>query len=198
VAAILNSLAFHVGTQGRVPAAESIYRAALAIREKTLGPRHPETARTHMNLGWLLHDSQRYAQAVDEAAQVLALRSALGDEHPAIGSTLILKGQSLVSLGRVDEGEAVLRDALRIREKALPAGHWLIAASRSAIAEALFLRGQYAESERLLLPALELLRTARGEDGELTVLARRRLVKLYRLWGKPVQAERYRAVPAGK
>ncbi|MEQ1691857.1 MAG: serine/threonine-protein kinase [Gemmatimonas sp.] len=191
VAALLNSLAFAVQSQGRVPAAESLYRSALAIRVKTLGPNHPETARSYMNLGWLLHDSQRYALAANEAAHVLALRATLGDDHPAIGSTLILQGQSLLALGQLASGEAALRDALRIRERALPPEHWLIAASRSALGEALMLRNQFAESERLLLPAYDRLRSARGDSAELTVLARRRLAKLYVGWRKPAEAARY-------
>jgi tetratricopeptide (TPR) repeat protein len=192
VASGLNTLAFAVQTQGRSAEAESLYRSALAIREKALGSGHPETARTHMNLGWLLHDVGRYADAVPEAERVLALRTSLGDDHPAIGSTLVLLGQSQLRLGRVTEGEASLRDALRIRQRALPPGHWLIAATHSAIGEALMLRKQYAASERLLLDALETLRTARGEDGELTQLARARLAMLYDAWGKPEQAAKYR------
>jgi serine/threonine-protein kinase len=194
VAAVLNSLAFAVATQGRVAQAESLYRAALSIRVSALGADHPETARTYMNLGWLLHDSGRFADATTEASRVLALRAKLGDDHPAVGSTLILRGQSFLKLGKLDEGEADVRDALRIREKALPPGHWLIAASRSAVAEALTLRAKYAEAERLLLGALATLRKERGEDAELTVLAKHRLVTLYDRWGKPGEAAKYRAV----
>jgi len=66
------------------------------------------------------------------------------------------------------------------------------AASRSAVGEALLLRGRYAESERLLLDALATLRKERGEDQELTRLARARLVMLYDRWGKPGEAAKYR------
>lgn len=192
VASALTSAAFAVQAQGRFAEAESLYRAALRIRVKVLGPGHPETARTHMNLGWMLHDSKRYPEALEEATLVLSNRTAFGDDHPAIGSTLTMQGQSLLALGRIGEGEASLRDALRIRERALPPGHWLIAASRSAVGEALLLRGRYAEAERLLLDALVVLRKERGEDQELTALAKARLVRLYERWGKPGEAAKYR------
>lgn len=192
VAAGLQSAAFAVQSQGRFAEAESLYREALAIRVKTLGPGHPETARTHMNLGWLLHDAGRYEPALAEAALVLAQRKAFGDEHPAIGSTLTMQGQALLKLGRLAEGEASLRDALRIRERALPPGHWLIAASRSAVGEALVLRGRYAEAEEMLLPALAVLRKERGEEHDLVKLAKARLVMLYERWGKPGEAAKYR------
>lgn len=192
VASGLTSAAFAVQSQGRLAEAESLYRAALAIREKVLGGDHPETARTHMNLGWLLHDLGRYAEALDEAAVVLAQRKAFGDGHPAVGSTLIMRGQSLLRLDRVREAEAAFRDALAIREQGLPAGHWLIAATRSALGEALAVQRRYAEAEQLLLAALEVLRKERGEEQELTRLAKTRLVMLYERWGKLAEAAKYR------
>ncbi len=199
VAAGLNTLAFAVQSRGRTFEAESLYREALAIRIRTLGPDHPETARTWMNLGWLLHDSGRYADALPEAEKVLAMRGrVLGDDHPAVGSTLVLYGQSLLRIGRVAEGEASLRDALRIRERAMPPGHWLIAATRSAVGEALVLRQRYPDAERMLIGALATLRSARGEDAELTRLARARLVTLYEHWGRPAEAARYRVPPAAR
>jgi len=184
VASGLNALAFVVQSQQRPVEAESLYRAALEIREAALGREHPETARTYMNLGWLLHDTGRYAEAAEQGARVLALRGRiLGDDHPAVGSTLIMVGQSLLQLGRSAEAEIRLRDALRIREAALPAGHWLIAASQSALAEALLVQRRFGEAERLLLAALPVLRTERGEEAELTALARRRLARLTALRG---------------
>jgi eukaryotic-like serine/threonine-protein kinase len=192
VASALNALAFAVQSQQRTAEAESLYRAALGIRETSLGSSHPETARTHMNLGWLLYDSRRYADAVSEAALVLALRQQLGDDHPAVGSTLILRGQSLLALDRLEEAEATLRDALTIRERSLPRGHWLIAASQSALGDALARRARYVEAERMLLGALAVLQKERGDDFDLTQLARQRLAGLYRRWGKPAEAARYR------
>ena len=192
VASLLNSLAFAVQSQGRSQAAESLYREAMRIRERSLGPDHPETAWTYMNLGWMLHDTGHFPEAIVEASKVLALRAKLGDDHPTIGSTLILYGQSQLAVGRVREGEASIRDALRIRERTLPAGHWLIAASRSALGEAVALGGRYAEAEGLLVPALAAIDSARGVNSELSVLARRRLTSLYTRWGKPALASRYR------
>ncbi len=192
VAAGLTSAAFAVQMQGRLADAESLYRAALEIREKVLGPGHPETARTHMNLGWLLHDAGRCTEALDEASRVLAQRSDFGDEHPAIASTLTMKGECLLELGRLAQGEAVLRDALTIRERALPSGHWLIAASRSSLGEALILRGRYAEAGKILQSALDVLKKERGESHELVKLAKKRLALLYTRWGKPNEAAKYK------
>src|SRR5438552_1019946 len=50
VARSLNSLAATLVGEGRSIEAERLYRRALAIREKTLGPDHPDTAATLQGL----------------------------------------------------------------------------------------------------------------------------------------------------
>ena len=60
--------AFFVANQGKYDDAEPLYKRALAIREETLGPRHPDAAFTgalieilrspYEQPGVLLHDSQ--------------------------------------------------------------------------------------------------------------------------------------------
>lgn len=46
------------------PGARPYYERALAIREKALGPDHPDTATSLNNLGWLYHDEGNIAAAV--------------------------------------------------------------------------------------------------------------------------------------
>jgi tetratricopeptide (TPR) repeat protein len=145
-----------------------------------------------MNLGWLLYDRGEFDSAVVAAQRVLASRATMGDEHPAIGSTLVLLGQSQLRLNRVAEAEASVRDALRVRSASLPRTHWLVASTESALGEVLTARRRFAEAERLLLGALERLRTQRGEDAEATVSTRARLVALYERWGKGAEAAKYR------
>ena len=47
--------AFFVANQGKYDDAEPLYKRALAIREETLGPRHPDVAGSLNNLALLLH-----------------------------------------------------------------------------------------------------------------------------------------------
>jgi len=54
-------------------------------------------------------------------------------------------------------------------------------------------RGRFAEAEALLLRSLERLAGSMGEDHERAVEARRKLVALYEVWGKPSKADRFRA-----
>jgi hypothetical protein len=55
----LNNLALLLDAQGNYAAAEPLYRRAIAIFEKTLGPEHPDTKTARENLEILLSERSR-------------------------------------------------------------------------------------------------------------------------------------------
>ena len=59
----LNNLAALYRAQGRYAEAEPLYKRALAIGEKTLGPEHPEVATSLKNLRLLYRAQGRDAEA---------------------------------------------------------------------------------------------------------------------------------------
>src|SRR4029453_730245 len=70
-------------TQGRYAEAEPRYQRALAIREKALGPEHPDVAQSLNNLASLYQTQGRYTEAEPLYQRVLASRErVLGAEHP--------------------------------------------------------------------------------------------------------------------
>jgi tetratricopeptide (TPR) repeat protein len=130
--------------------------------------------------------------------EVLALRGPnLPDAHPMVAATLQVEGLSLMDLGRAREAEPPLRESLELRRKTLPPGHWLVAAAESSLGACVGARGRYGEAEGLLLRGYEGLRASRGDAHTLTVDARRRLVTLYKAWGKSDKAREYEA-PVGQ
>jgi hypothetical protein len=82
---------------------------------------------------------------------------------------------------------------VRRPQKALPPGHWLIAAGESALGTCLVARGRFPEAEGFLLRGCEGLRASLGDTHERTVEARLRLVALYEAWGRPDRAAAFRA-----
>jgi tetratricopeptide (TPR) repeat protein len=58
--------------QGRHAEAETLYKRALAIREKALGPDHPYVATSLNNLAKLYWSQGRYADALPLAQRVIA------------------------------------------------------------------------------------------------------------------------------
>ncbi len=69
--------------------AEPLNLRALAIREKTLGPDHPDVAKTLNNLAWIYGVREDYAKAESFYRRSLAIQeNALGKNHPDVASTL--------------------------------------------------------------------------------------------------------------
>jgi tetratricopeptide (TPR) repeat protein len=66
-----------------------LYERALAIREKALGPEHPDTAESLNNLAELLQNQRDFAGARPFHERALAIREkALGPEHPDTAGSL--------------------------------------------------------------------------------------------------------------
>ena len=59
----LNNLALLYKTQGHYVQAEPLYKRALAINEKALGPDHPSTGTSLNNLAQLYSNQGRYEDA---------------------------------------------------------------------------------------------------------------------------------------
>jgi hypothetical protein len=90
-------------------------------------------------------------------------------------------------------GERWLRESLAVRERNMPADHWLIVSSRSILGGHLTLSGRFLEAEALMVPAERRLVELRGEAAPVVGDARARLVSLYTAWGKPAEAARWQA-----
>jgi CHAT domain-containing protein/Flp pilus assembly protein TadD len=85
----LNNLALLYQEQGRYADAEPLYKRSLAIRQKTLGPDHPDVATSLNNLAWLYKDQGRYADAEPLYKRSLAIKeTSLGPDHPDVATAL--------------------------------------------------------------------------------------------------------------
>ncbi len=69
--------------QGNNTEAEPLYRRALEIREKQLGPNHPDVAQSLNNLAELLRAQGNYAEAEPLYRRALEIfEKSLGKDHP--------------------------------------------------------------------------------------------------------------------
>jgi tetratricopeptide (TPR) repeat protein len=74
--------------QGQYAKVEPLYQRALAIREKALGPEHPDVATSLNHLAWLYHNQGQYAKAEPLYERTLAIcEKAFGEDHPNVGVT---------------------------------------------------------------------------------------------------------------
>jgi tetratricopeptide (TPR) repeat protein len=120
----LNNAALSLQSKGDVAGAEPLFRTALAIAEKTLGPDHPDTAGSMNNLAGLLELQGDYAGAEPLYRRALAIaEKTLGPDHPNTAMALDNLAGLLESKGDDAGAEPLYRRALSTAEKALGTDH---------------------------------------------------------------------------
>ncbi len=75
MATSLNTLAGLYDNQGRYAEAEPLYQRSLAIREKALGPEHPDVAQSLENYAALLRNTELNDEAEKLEARAKAIRA---------------------------------------------------------------------------------------------------------------------------
>ena len=105
---VQGGLATVLATKGDTTA-EQQYRAALALLEKALPPRHPQIEPVLIGLGRELTRRSRAAEAEPLLRRALESRSArLGDRHPRTAEAQVRLGVCLAALGKSDEARPLL------------------------------------------------------------------------------------------
>jgi tetratricopeptide (TPR) repeat protein len=109
---------------GRYAEARPLLERALAVREKVLGPKHPDTATSLNNLAASLSDQGDYAGARTLHERALANQEeVLGREHPNTAISLSNLAVVLQAHGDYAGARPLLERALAIREKVLGPEH---------------------------------------------------------------------------
>jgi len=163
-AALLDTMGQVYHKLGLLPRAEPLLRDALALRRRTLGEGHPDTAASHERLGLLLIDRGAYADAETELRRALAVQLlCFGSEHPEVGRTVNDLGISLYFQERYPEAGALLRLALAIRRQTLGPRHPDLGRTLNNLAVVWYRQKDMAAAEATLRDALALHRAAYGE-----------------------------------
>jgi tetratricopeptide (TPR) repeat protein len=120
----LNDEALSLESKGDLAAAEPLFRQAVAIAEKSLGPNHPDTAGSLNNLASLLESKGDYAAAEPLYGRALAIvETTLGPGDPRTAAALDNLAGLFEAEGNYAAAEPLYRRALSIAEKALGADH---------------------------------------------------------------------------
>ncbi|MEW6264879.1 MAG: tetratricopeptide repeat protein [Thermodesulfobacteriota bacterium] len=176
--------------QGRYAEAVPLAKEALAIREKLLGPEHPDTATSVNNLGLLYMVLGNYPQAEPLLKRSLAVREkVLGPEHRDTSQSVNNLAGFYDILGDYARAEPLLQRALAIREKVLGPEHPDTARSLNNLAEVYRARGKYAEAEPLYERALAIVEKVLGPEHPDTAKSLSNLGLLYQMLGHYAQAE---------
>jgi tetratricopeptide (TPR) repeat protein len=141
--------------------AETMERAALALRRKLLGNGHAEVAQSLNDLGKALWSQGKLSEAENIHREGLALRKKLATPGP-IAESLNNLGLVLYSQGKAAEAEAMSREAVAIRRTLLD--HRAVAESLGGLAAALWSQRKTAEAETVQREALTLYRKLVGDE----------------------------------
>jgi serine/threonine-protein kinase len=172
------------------PETEALFREALAIQEKKLGPDHPEVAMTLNNLGIVYG----YGGELDKAETIFqrALRireAALGPGHPDVAMTINNLALVRTAQKRYDEADKLFRRALAIRERALPPDHPDLAATLESLALLAQNQHRYTEALPLHARALKIWEKTLGPDHHRIGLVTTNLATCYDGLGRDREAE---------
>jgi tetratricopeptide (TPR) repeat protein len=191
----LTSKAMAFAEAGKYAEAIPLAQQVLAIREKVLGPDHPDVATVLNGFGILYEEAGRFAEAEPLYKRSLAIREkALGPDHP----DHFLVAQSLNNLaelyerqGRYTEAEPFNQRALAIFEKTLGPDNFEVAGSLNNLAAVYDQQGRYAEAEPLFKRSLAIREKALGPDNPNVNIAQslNNLAALYVHQGRYTEAE---------
>jgi TonB family protein len=180
----LASALFHLGKLsrkfGRAGEAEAgpLLTEALTISEGLFGREHAALAPVLTELSRLHLQQSQHAPAADALKRLLAIARVKGEEHPDVATAL--SGLAFVKrkLGDNASAEALYRDALRIREKALEPNHMVTVVTLEQLSETCAARGNLAEALVLLHRALPTREATLGAGHKTVRAVRSRLAEL--------------------
>ena len=186
----LNTRFSEMYAAGRYEEAIPLATEALAIREKLLGPDHPDTAKSLNNLGVLYDTMGDYAKAEPLYERSLAIREkTLGPDDPAIATALNNLGMLEKAMGHYAEAKQRYERALAINQKALGPEHPDTATCLDNLGELYRQIGQYKEAESVCQRALAIREKALGPECVETAMSLNALAVLYTAIGEYAKAE---------
>jgi CHAT domain-containing protein len=134
-----------------------LYQRSLVIREKVLGPDHPDTAKGLNNLAGLYDSMGDYSKAEPLYQRALTIREkALGPDHPSTANSLNNLAGLYRAVGDYFKAEPLYKSSLAICEKALGPEHPHTATSLNNLASLMAASGNYALAHNLFIRAQEI------------------------------------------
>jgi CHAT domain-containing protein/Tfp pilus assembly protein PilF len=150
---------------GKYNEALSLAERALEIREKALGPDHPEVGASLYRLAVLYKNKGDYAKAEPLYQRALTIQEkALGPGHPAVARSLNSFGSLYREKGDYARAELLYQRALAIWEKALGPDDPDVAAFLNNLAVLYDAKGDFAKAEQMYQRALAIKEKTLGPN----------------------------------
>lgn len=158
VAALRCNLGLCLRDQGKLDEAETCLTAALRTFSLLEGTPGVSAATALLNLGSVQLARQKYAAALGLFARAHdAVKQSAGESHPLMGQVYADMGGVLLQLGKADQAEVILTQAVALQRKIQGSESGACAVARCDLAECLLRRGKAAEAEKLARQAVSTL-----------------------------------------
>jgi len=145
------------------PSAEGNLRAAVDLAVRTHGHDSLEAAQAIVKLGFFLNATSKDAEAAALLKDGIDVIRRQGDQA-LLSSALMEQGSLATSLGRIDQAEPPLREAMTICKQLYGPRHARMSTAEWLLGEALVKKGALDEAEPLLQDALSIRREVYGPD----------------------------------
>ncbi len=174
---------------GEITQARPLYEQAIALRERALGPDHPDVANTLYNFGNFLGSTGSYAEARLLLERALTVRErALGPDHPSV----LMIGSGIASTyratGDLVKARALQERALADTERVMGPDHPDVAGCLNDLAGTLSTLGEYAPALALQQRALAITEKSVGPDHPDIALRVNNLASILLDAGEPAKA----------
>src|SRR6266508_4180004 len=182
--------AIDLRNSGRYDEALPHFERALEIRERRLGPDHPDVSQAISGLATLHYYKGEYSKAEPLYQRALAIRKkSLGPEHPDVAASLNNLANLYSNLGDYAKAKPLYQRALAIREKSLDPEHPDVAQSLHNLAILYSNLGDYAKAEPLYQRALAIREKSLGPEHPDVAQSIYNLAVLYSKMGDYAKAE---------
>ncbi|UFP96547.1 CHAT domain-containing tetratricopeptide repeat protein [Gloeobacter morelensis] len=189
-AELLHERSLQLWRQGDYAQALEPAEQAMAVRERLLGPEHPDVAASLNHLGNLLADRGDYGRSELLYERALAIRhKVFGSKHPSVAASLNNLAILQTKQGRYREAEPLYERALAIREQIFGPEHPEVAKTLINLAAFFRKQGRYREAEPLYERALAIHQKVLGPDHPEVATNLNNLALLYVDQGRYREAE---------
>ncbi|MBV8829804.1 MAG: serine/threonine protein kinase [Acidobacteriaceae bacterium] len=175
---------------GLFPDAEQQMEAALKLRRRILGEKHPDTLRTMSDLAFVYELQGRYGQAEPLYTETLEVRrSLLGRQHVATAASMAGLAFLYFREGKYTRAERLFTEALEIDIQLRGAADPAALATMKSLGMLYTQQAKYPQAESLLTKVLATYRRLYGSEHPQTLFAMENLGDLYSHEGKYEKAE---------
>jgi eukaryotic-like serine/threonine-protein kinase len=131
-------------------------KQTLEIKRRVLGPEHPDTLNTMLDLGSVYSDEGKYAQAEALLSQTVEIeRRVLGPEYPNTLWGMRILGNAYLLEAKYAQAEALLSQTLEIERRALGPENHNTLLTMQLLAVTFSHDGRYNEAQKLFREVIQ-------------------------------------------